>query len=82
MNNTPLSFNGYKVIGNELMVVDGNPIYTVRTWKERLFTRPWHPFRRLNKTIPKVPSTQVIMTEDSMIMHPTLVEYLRNSKNL
>jgi len=75
----PFTCNGYRVVENISMVVDGDPYYEKRSWKERLFSFPWNPFRSLNKIVPKVPSTEVIMFENSMIMHPEIASKLRDA---
>jgi hypothetical protein len=46
-----------------------------RTWKERLFTRPWRPFRK-TKVI-QVPNPDLIKTSVGLIGHPDTVAKLR-----
>lgn len=75
--NTPFTCNGYRVVENISMTLAGEAHKEKRTWKERLFSLPWNPFKSHNITIPQIPSTEVIMFENSMIMHPDIAEKLR-----
>jgi len=75
----PFTCNGYRVVENLSMTVNGEPIKDKRTWKERLFSLPWNPFKTHNITIPQIPSTEVIMFENSMIMHPEIASKLRDA---
>lgn len=72
MNTFGLS--GYQVI------VDANrtDAKTVRrSWRERLFSRPWRPFAG-TKTI-RVPSLNVVLIGRTMIIHPAVLARLRES---
>jgi len=79
VNNIPFTCNGYRVVENLSMTVNGEPIKVKRTWKERLLSWPWKPFKTHNITIPKIPSTEVIMFENSMIMHPEIAKKLKEA---
>lgn len=69
--------DGVKIIEDRNMVVDGEPYEVQRTWRERLFTRPWRPLKTVNIVIPKIPSKQVIQYDGSWIMHPTMATKLK-----
>jgi len=50
-----------------------------RTWKERLFTLPWTPF----KATKKVPSKEaLIFGYDTLIVHPSMLDKFKNEKEL
>ncbi len=69
--------NGVKIIEDRNMVVDGEPYEVERTWRERLFTRPWKPLKTVNIVIPKIPSTKVIQYDGAWIMHPAMITKLQ-----
>lgn len=66
--------SGYRVIV-DANLTDAKTVQ--RSWRERLFTRPWRPFRRA-KTI-QVPSSNVVLTGRTMILHPATLAQLRAS---
>lgn len=47
-----------------------------RTWKERLFTRPWHPFLRSVKVVIE---PDIFIMERKVFMHPQTLEDLRRN---
>lgn len=49
-------------------VVLQHPLIVQRTWKERLFTRPWQPTVRTRVIPPAIPEGQVIRVNDTWIM--------------
>lgn len=60
-NSTPLTYNGFKVfIVKPRLVKNEVP----RTWRERLTTRPWRPFKK-TKT---VDSYVNLMEKDEVVM--------------
>lgn len=65
-------YAGRKVILNQALTVPGEPYQVARTWKERLFTRPWRPLKTTRTVVPQVPSREVIMTADVIVMHPAV----------
>ncbi len=69
--------NGVKIIEDRNMVVDGEPYEVRHTWHERLFTRPWKPFKTMRTVIPKIPSSEVLQFEDKWIMHPEIATKLK-----
>lgn len=69
-----------KIVENPYMTVPGDPIYTKRTWKQRLFSRPWKPFNAYDITIPHVPSSTVLTVPNGqLIMHPEVAAQLKRS---
>ena len=72
-------FHGRRIVEDISMTVPGDPIKEKRTWKERLFTWPWKPFKAYNTTIPQVPSGEVIIVDDYFIMHPFIADAFKKS---
>ena len=67
-----------RVLENPLLVVDGDPVEVLRTWKERLFSRPWRPFKATKTVIPKVPMPPVYLTGDGTVYaHPEIAAQIR-----
>lgn len=72
---------GYRVVTDPLLTEEGPKIEVPRTWRERLFTRPWNPFRKTKWIGTRIPSKQVIKAENQrlLIMHPVLWERLQKA---
>ncbi len=68
-----------KIIEDFNMLEDGEPYETLRTWKERLFSLPWNPFKSTKTVVPKVPSKQCLVFRDTVITHPEMARILRNT---
>lgn len=71
-------FSGLRLIGDRDMadrVID----YVPRGWRERLFSRPWRPWRRLRVVITYVPQRRYIRIGDMVIMHPALIEEIKQA---
>lgn len=73
------SMFGYRIIEDRNMVIDGDPYEKLRGWKERLFSRPWRPFKKYKTIIPKIPNPEIIVTADCYIMHPEIAKKLKTS---
>jgi len=74
---------GMKVITSEWLTEPGEPVQVPRTWRERLFTRPWQPWRATRTHIPQVPSTQgYIINGDTVVLHPVRFEQLKRQEFL
>ncbi len=71
-NSIPNTINGFKIMENPLMTEAGEPYEVKRSWKERLFTRPWRPFKKTRTVVPQIPSRQIIMMDRIIYMHPIL----------
>jgi len=73
-----MTFNGMNVMASEYLLEDGEPYQERRTWRERLFTRPWRPLQATRTVVPKVPSTQgYILNGNTILMHPEQIAKLR-----
>ena len=68
-----------RIVESALMVEDGEPYEKPRTWKERLFTRPWRPLKAMRWVMPKVPRSGAIQLPDgTLVMHPTVAAKVRS----
>jgi len=73
-----LPFAGIQVIESPYCVTDGDPYSVVRSWRERLLTRPWRPWERTRMVTPKVPTSY--MVSGTLFAHPAIVAELRRLK--
>lgn len=70
-NELPNTWMGMKVIESTWLTEAGEPIAIRRTWRERLLSRPWTPWRATKMITPQIPSKQVIqLNSDTLVMHP------------
>ena len=67
---------GFRIIENPMLTVAGEPYTVKRTWKERLFSKPWRPTRATKTIVPQVPSREVVQYGRTLIMHPVLKKEL------
>ena len=78
VNQVHRPFDGMRIVEDLSLVVDGDPIEVRRTWKERLFSRPWRPFKRNKTVIPKVPSEEVlVILPNTIVAHPITAREVR-----
>lgn len=62
---------GRRVYLNPLLTTPGDPVTVRRSWWERLFSRPWHPWAATRTEIPQIPSREVFfLGETALAMHP------------
>jgi hypothetical protein len=66
-------YNGYKLISSPAMQT---AILEKRTWKERLFSLPFRPFKRM-KIVGYKPLDYVIKTDDTIYGAPQTIELLQ-----
>lgn len=73
--------NGLPLYESRFMTEAGEPYEVRRTWKERLFTRPWRPFKATKMIVPQVPQKEILVWRGAgglaMIMHPVVASNLR-----
>lgn len=70
-------FAGFEIILREDMTKPGEPYSTPRTWKQRLFTLPWTPWKAECVVTPMVPSTDIYKVGTQLIMHPDLFDEMK-----
>jgi hypothetical protein len=74
----PVTFGGKRVIESVALVQDGQPYTVRRTWRERLFSRPWRPCVSTRIVVPKVPYRGALWLDaHTVLMHPAFVRELR-----
>lgn len=72
-----MEFSGLRVITSEWLTQPGDPIEVRRTWRQRLFSRPWRPFQATYTVIPQVPYQGVVMLNNrTVVMHPQVAGLL------
>lgn len=79
LNNGDMSlFQGMRVIESLYLEQDGEPYPVRRTWRERLFGRPWRPFVRMRMIVPRVPHPGAVQLDArTLVMHPVTLRQLR-----
>lgn len=70
-----------KLYGMDIIVnnwLEEDELYEApRTWKERLLSRPWQPFKLTKTLIRKVPSKSIYKLDDhTLAMHPVMAARL------
>ena len=79
MSEHPMNLSGIRIIESAYLTQDGEPITIRRTWRERLFSRPWTPQKATRVVIPQVPYEGAIeIGRNTVVMHPAIVRRLRN----
>lgn len=73
---------GFDIIENPLLTVPGEPCEVKRTLKERLFTKPWQPFKATKTITPQVPSKQIFRIENKLICHPAIAAQIKRQLSL
>lgn len=83
MSDTPSMFNGMRVIESPFLEQDGAPYEVRRTWRERLFTRPWRPLVTTRTVVPKVPYKGAVqLNAHTLVMHPAMLRELRGIRGI
>jgi hypothetical protein len=73
-------FAGMRIIESEFLTVPGEPEQRRRTWRQRLFSRPWRPWRATYVFIPQLPNPNVfILNGRTVVMHPVTARKLRGT---
>lgn len=64
---------GQRFIASPLMT-EAKTEEVPRTWKERLFSWPWRPLKKVRYVTTQVPSRQIVRFEDTFFAHPALIK--------
>lgn len=73
-----MMFNGLKVIESVWLTEPGDPVEVRYSWRQRLFSWPWRPWRATYTMIPQVPMKGgVRMSNDTIVMHPETLRQLK-----
>ncbi len=67
-----MKINGFDIIESITITKDGPPVEVPRTWRERLFTRPWRPRQRTKTVTTKVPAIWLDNNNRTVYMHPAM----------
>jgi hypothetical protein len=74
-----MNFAGMRVIESVYLEEYGPPTLVRRTWRERLFSRPWRPWKATKVVRQKVPYSGGLKLDDhTIVMHPATYAKLRN----
>lgn len=76
VNGPGVSPFGLRIIENPLLVVPGEPRTVRRSWRERLFSRPWHPWTPTKTIVPMVPDPSAYALGGCYVMHPATARAL------
>jgi len=72
---------GYQIIEDNNMVDLKNPQYHEqrRTWKERLFTLPWQPFKKTKIITTYPPLKDYYLIGNRLVGHPVAIRELKRA---
>ena len=79
MKTFAMYYGGLNVFSDVNMVDFGEPYPVLRTWVERLFTRPWTPLTKIKWVTPRIPMKKAWRHGNNVYMHPEMVKELENS---
>jgi len=66
-------------------IIESDQLYETKTrsvrrsWRERLFTRPWRPWIATKTISYRVPSECIYVMDDKIVCHPSVAEALRHA---
>lgn len=65
---------GLRIIEDVHMTEPGDPCQIRRSWRDRLFTRPWRPLAATKTFIPQVPAKHAVINnrDGTVMMHPEM----------
>lgn len=77
----PYNYCGLKILENPILTVPGQSEQVKRTLKERLFSRPWRPFKKYIKVTPMIPDPNYYLDKinNTIIAHPDTARKLMNA---
>lgn len=82
MKQTPHMLDGVPIYTSELLTEPKVEVVR-RTWRERLFSRPWRPRQKTKSITIYVPSMKCLVSESGIlgrkcfIMHPVMLQKIR-----
>lgn len=72
-----VDFTGMKIIPSVYLTEAGEPYPVRRSWRARLFSRPWRPWVAERMVTPQVPMNGGYRLADgSLVMHPAMIQQL------
>lgn len=71
----PVMFRGYRVVADPILTTTETR-EVKRTWKERLFSLPWRPFKTTHTHSYQVPDSYVVVDKLNRVIyaHPVVVK--------
>jgi len=72
-----MRYCGKEIITSLHMTKTSDPFSVKRTWRERLFSWPWRPWQTTKMITKQIPSDEVYVFEDRMMMHPETLRQLQ-----
>lgn len=75
----PQEFLDMDIIEDSNLLVLCEPVRVERSWKERLFSRPWRPHIDHKYEIQQTPDPDIYVHDGVMIAHPVTAKALRES---
>lgn len=73
-----MNFDGIEITTSVWLTEDGEPRQVRRSWRSRLFSRPWRPWKATFIEIPRVPSKSIYyLTPSCIVVHPAMLAELR-----
>ena len=72
-----MGLDDFRIVENPYLTVSGEPETVSRPWTERLFTRPWRPWRATKTVVPQVPDPGAYRDGRMIYMHPITAAQLR-----
>lgn len=77
-NNGISDISGVRVISSLSLVQPGESYQEKRTWKERLFTKPWTPQKKFKTVTPMIPMKDIFRLPDgTLVMHPLVLDAIK-----
>ena len=73
-----IRFLMYKVIEDKSLEEFDYEFTLKKSWKDRLFSWPWQPFKKEIVVTSTKPSKLVYKRDDCLVMHPVVAKKLRN----
>lgn len=74
MSKSPYTADGFNIIVNNDLTVDGTPYKVKRTMKQRWLTWPWVPLKTHDTIIPQIPDPNVIVNGCNIIGHSVTID--------
>lgn len=75
-------WQGVPVVLSRYLTIAGEPVTAPRTWRQRLFSRPWRPWVATYTYTPQVPDPKVVRCGQMFVMHPETWDRLRREFNI
>lgn len=76
------NWDDVRIVESIFLTELGEPIELARTWRERLWSWPWQPWRRTVMYIPLVPYKGAVrISRNTILMHPETARQLKEQQH-